>query len=129
MDEKELSELIEQRIIDKYKKKLLGAFFGITVGLSVIGFFGYDIIVRSLEDKIINKLTTGDFKDNVAKQVSETINKNSVHIYDEILLYNKKSKVIVKDMEKDHEDLVNVATSEFKRTIEVLNKVREKYDK
>lgn len=125
---KDLEETIEKRIIDKYKKKFVGVFLGTLVGLSIIGFFGYDIVIKSLENKIIEKLTTGSFKDNVIKQVTLKIDEKSHSIYDEIASYEKKAKKIVEKMEEDHEDLVDSATVEFKRTIEVLNKVRKRHE-
>lgn len=129
MNEKELTDIIEKRLIEKYKRKFTGVIFGFVVGFSVIGFFGYDVIIKSLETKIVEELTTGSFKDDIIKQVSLKISKETNGIYSDIKKSQEKAQNIVKEMEEDHESLVDSATIEFKRTIEVLNKVRENYEK
>lgn len=123
----DLSTKIEEDIVKKYKKRFIGTIAGLTIVAAAIVFFGWSALVNSVTDKIINKIVNDKFKQNVIKKVSESISSESNEIVDHMVRNQDESDNILSNIKAEHERVIDAATHEFGKTVDVLRKVREKY--
>ncbi len=120
-------EKIEKKIIAKYKNKFIGLIVGVSVALSIITYFGIGNIQKSLTEKVAKKLINDKFKNEVSKDISKSLSKPTSEIINQMKENKAITDSILKEIQSEHDDVIQAATNEFKRTIEVLRKVREKH--
>lgn len=120
-------EKIEKKIIAKYKNKFIGLIVGVSVALSIITYFGIGNIQKSLTEKVTKKLINDKFKNEVSKDISKSLSKPTSEIINQMKENKAITDSILKEIQSEHDDVIKAATNEFKRTIEVLRKVREKH--
>ena len=120
-------EKIEKKIIAKYKNKFIGLIVGVSVALSIITYFGIGNIQKSLTEKVAKKLINDKFKNEISKDISKSLSKPTSEIINQMKENKAITDSILKEIQSEHDDVIQAATNEFKRTIEVLRKVREKH--
>lgn len=119
-----LTEQIHEKIIQQYKRKFLGISVGFTVALGVIGYFGVEKLQDFAADKVLNKLLDEDFKHKIIRVVSDSLASSSFEILNQMKINKAKTDSILSEVHSQHEAVIEAATQEFGRTVEVLQKVR-----
>lgn len=120
-----ITQQIEKRLIERYRNKFIGALTGITVVLVILGYLGLDRLQDSISDKVTSKVLTEQFKRELIKSISDSISVASSQILSKIQENKSKSDSVLNEIEMQHRSVVEAATNEFERTIEVLLRVRE----
>ena len=80
-----------------------------------------------MSKKVVEKLLKSDFKNEVVSNVSSEISVSAQDLLNDIILDKKRSDILLKEIEENHESLLDASANEFSRTIEVLRKVRLGY--
>jgi len=121
-----IADQVEKEVTRKYKQKFVGTIAGITVAFAIIGFFGWSNLKDAVSDKVVKNLLNEKFKKEVSKAVSDSVLAKSDKMVSQMAKSKVRADSILADIERQHDAVLEAATSEFGRTIEVLKTVRDK---
>lgn len=122
-----LAEQIENQIVQKYKRKFIGITTGFAAAIVVLGFLGFASLKDSVAQRAIDLLVDEQFEKQIIDSVSDSLSSPSSAILTNMKNMEMEADSILKEINTEHERVVEAATNEFGRTIEVLGKVRKEY--
>jgi len=123
----DLSIKVENEVVKKLKKRFIGTMVGLSVIFAALAYFGWSTLVNTVTDKVVKKITNEKFKQEVIVKVTKTISSESNEILNHMEKNKLRSDQILREIKIEHEGVLDAANHEFRRTADVLRKVREKY--
>ncbi len=123
---KAIADQVEKEVTRKYKQKFIGTIAGITVAFAIIGFFGWSNLKNGIAEKVTKNLLNEKFKKEVSKAVSDSVLAKSDKLVSQMAKSKERADYILEDIKRQHDAVLEAATKEFGRTIEVLKTVRDK---